>query len=227
MRSSSGARKPGTPASVRGNGGDPSVVASQLRLVPQQQRARGAVVRILEATGHLLDEVGFEGLTTTAIAARAGVNIATLYRYFPDKFAVLQAFAVSLENQRLERAEPLLEALATAPEWRDGVRRIIELAIDVRNSRPGARTLRRALQSSPDMWRLDAEIVRRMAIAVAGAMARRKPGLAEPRAQTAALAALSAVSSLLDVAYSGNVDEAAMIAETYVVAERYLSVYLD
>ena len=202
-------------------------VASQLRLVPRQQRARGAVDRILLATGQLLDDVGFEGLTTTAVAARAGVNIATLYRYFPDKFAVLQAFAVSLETQRLEMCASLIDDFAQQKDWRGPLGLLLDRTIALRNTRPGAKSLRRALQSSPELWRLDNDISMRLAEVLAGAIVRRRPDLGLATATTVALSALSAVSTLLDLASSGDVDEAAILAETTKLAERYLSGYLD
>ena len=52
---------------------------------PTARRARRTVGRILDATAALLDEVGFDAITTNLIAERAGVNVASLYKYFPNK----------------------------------------------------------------------------------------------------------------------------------------------
>jgi AcrR family transcriptional regulator len=46
---------------------------------------------ILEATIQVLLHVGKERLTTTKVALRAGVSVGTLYQYFPNKSALLQA----------------------------------------------------------------------------------------------------------------------------------------
>jgi AcrR family transcriptional regulator len=46
---------------------------------------------ILEATIQVLLQVGKEPLTTTKVALRAGVSVGTLYQYFPNKSALLQA----------------------------------------------------------------------------------------------------------------------------------------
>jgi AcrR family transcriptional regulator len=46
---------------------------------------------ILEATVQVLLQVGKERLTTTRVATRAGVSGGTLYQYFPNKSAPLQA----------------------------------------------------------------------------------------------------------------------------------------
>jgi AcrR family transcriptional regulator len=46
---------------------------------------------ILEATLQVLLDAGKERLTTTRVASRAGVSVGTLYQYFPNKSALLQA----------------------------------------------------------------------------------------------------------------------------------------
>ena len=48
---------------------------------------------MLEAAVRILEKEGMVGLTTNAIAAKAGVCIGTLYQYFPNKEAILDALA--------------------------------------------------------------------------------------------------------------------------------------
>jgi len=50
-----------------------------------------SVEAILEATIQVLLSEGKERLTTTRVAWRAGVSVGTLYQYFPNKSALLQA----------------------------------------------------------------------------------------------------------------------------------------
>ena len=61
------------------------------RKSPVQARSITSVNAILEATVQVLLEVGKERLTTTRVAHRAGVSVGTLYQYFPNKSALLQA----------------------------------------------------------------------------------------------------------------------------------------
>ena len=63
---------------------------------PQQQRAIRTYEAILSATGELLQEVGLERISTNNIAERAGVTVPALYRYFPNKYAVLNAMGLRL-----------------------------------------------------------------------------------------------------------------------------------
>jgi AcrR family transcriptional regulator len=61
------------------------------RKLPVQARSAASVNAILEATIQVLLSVGKERLTTTRVALRAGVSVGTLYQYFPNKSALLQA----------------------------------------------------------------------------------------------------------------------------------------
>jgi AcrR family transcriptional regulator len=59
------------------------------RKQPRQDRSRATVEALLEATADILTRHGYSRLTTNRIAERAGVNIASLYQYFPDKEALV------------------------------------------------------------------------------------------------------------------------------------------
>jgi AcrR family transcriptional regulator len=61
------------------------------RKSPVQARSSASVEAICEATIQVLLAVGKERLTTTKVAARAGVSVGTLYQYFPNKSSLLQA----------------------------------------------------------------------------------------------------------------------------------------
>jgi AcrR family transcriptional regulator len=72
------------------------------RKSPIQARSMASVDAILEATIQVLLQVGKEQLTTTRVALRAGVSVGTLYQYFPNKSALLQA---ALKRHLTEVAE--------------------------------------------------------------------------------------------------------------------------
>jgi AcrR family transcriptional regulator len=69
------------------------VIQDVARRAPKQDRARHKIALIFEATMRLLDGVEISDLTTNAIAAKAGISIGTLYQYFDDKDAILDALS--------------------------------------------------------------------------------------------------------------------------------------
>jgi AcrR family transcriptional regulator len=64
---------------------------STMRKEPQQARSRAMTAAILQATARILDERGWAGLTTNAVAEVAGASIGSLYQYFPNKLALIEA----------------------------------------------------------------------------------------------------------------------------------------
>lgn len=61
------------------------------RREPRQRRAQLTVRAILQASTYILEREGWDGFTTNRVAERAGVNIGSLYQYFPNKGAILDA----------------------------------------------------------------------------------------------------------------------------------------
>ncbi|MGA5218897.1 TetR family transcriptional regulator [Streptomyces cinereoruber] len=89
-----------------------SQIAPALRRAPVQQRSAERLARILDACAVLLDETGYERLSTRAVAVRAGVPIGSVYRFFGNKRAMVAALAL----RNLDRyAERVSERLAATP----------------------------------------------------------------------------------------------------------------
>src|ERR1700734_243055 len=64
------------------------------RRTPMQSRSQQTVQRVLDAASSLLEQMPLEDVTTTRIAAEAGLSIGALYRFFPDKQTIIDAIAV-------------------------------------------------------------------------------------------------------------------------------------
>jgi AcrR family transcriptional regulator len=89
------------------------------RRQPRQARALHKVELMLEAAMRLIDEAGIESLTTNAVAQKAGVSIGTLYQYFGDKQALLDAL---IQRQLDTLALRVKASLAEAPPRERGGR---------------------------------------------------------------------------------------------------------
>lgn len=67
--------------------------AEAARRSPVQERSQRRVRSILDAAAELLAEVGYEHVTTSAIASRADISVGSLYQFFANKEAVMQGLA--------------------------------------------------------------------------------------------------------------------------------------
>lgn len=64
-----------------------------MRRQPRQARSQERVNQILDVAEQLFITKGYNATTTNAIASRAKISIGSLYQFFPDKAAILQALA--------------------------------------------------------------------------------------------------------------------------------------
>jgi AcrR family transcriptional regulator len=100
------------------------------RKLPVQRRSQATFDAIVESCAWLLPRLGYARTTTNHIAARAGVNISSLYEYFPGKDAIVAQVAERLVNRVLKRlAKGGTLILEEAPE-EDALKRWIELVYE-------------------------------------------------------------------------------------------------
>ena len=117
-----------------------SAPVGPLRRVPVQGRSLARVHRMLDACADIVDQVGYDGLTTTLLAERARVAIGSVYQFFPDKRAIVQALTLrNLEAYVARLTDRIAEG--NLPNWWDVVDAAIDEYIDMHRSVPGFRTL--------------------------------------------------------------------------------------
>src|SRR6185312_17057116 len=85
------------------------------RRLPTQRRSQVTVQRILDGAESALGRIPLEFVTSTRIARETGISVAALYRFFPNKQAVLDALAM----QHVKRIRELLEIGVVAPMERE------------------------------------------------------------------------------------------------------------
>jgi AcrR family transcriptional regulator len=92
---------------------------------PAQQRATETYERILEVTAQTLADVGIERLSTNLVCERAGLTPPALYRYFPNKYALLSELGQRLmQHQNAVVAHWITRAALDGPL--DGLERALE-----------------------------------------------------------------------------------------------------
>lgn len=94
------------------------------RREPRQERSVERRRRILHATAVLLNTVDYAALNVGEIARHAGTSVGSIYQYFPNKDAVLQALAEQYLEEMRESSEAVF-APSTTP-----VNQRVEQAVD-------------------------------------------------------------------------------------------------
>ncbi|MFF0449154.1 TetR family transcriptional regulator [Streptomyces sp. NPDC004609] len=107
-----------------------------LRREPVQRRSAQRLARILDACAELLDESGYEKLSTRAVAERAGVPIGSVYRFFGNKRALADALAARNLDRFAERVDARLPSLA-AGDWRGLLDVVLDEYLAMKRTVPG------------------------------------------------------------------------------------------
>ena len=155
------------------------------KLTPSQDRARDTYDLILETAGDLLSGIGFEQLTTNLICKRASLTPPALYRYFPNKYAILKALGDRLMRAQDElifdwmdhgglRQGPVDQMVASAT-------RVQQQVIAVTRDFPGGIGILRALRAVPILHALRLESRNAVAERFMSAMQQSLPGWTEAR----------------------------------------------
>ncbi|WP_159766481.1 TetR/AcrR family transcriptional regulator [Streptomyces sp. HM190] len=111
--------------------------AASLRRAPVQRRSAERLTRILDACAELLDEVGYDALSTRAVALRAGVPIGSVYRFFGNKRAMADALAERNLARFTERVGRRLEGADGGRDWRTAMDAVLDEYLDMKRHAPG------------------------------------------------------------------------------------------
>lgn len=197
-----------------------------MRRAPVQRRSKKTVDRIRQAARDVLCRDGVEGLTTNTIAQQAGVNISTLYGYYPDKYAILADLFDEYERQRIEIVRQRLGVLEEGEDWLATSSVAIEELAAFRLADPAQIALRRAINVIPSLRDLDNASTLQVAQALGGVILRQNPSIGEDQAVRAGLVVTLAVTHLLDEACDGENPDPHLIRECQQLFIRYLRPYL-
>ncbi|GAB3648381.1 TetR/AcrR family transcriptional regulator [Glycomyces tarimensis] len=127
--------------------------AHSLRRLPVQERSAARVRRMLDAAADLIEEVGYDRLSTTAIAQRADVAIGSVYQFFGDKRSLAEALSQRYIDLYFERLSARFDAEPPA-NWRVGVEAAVAEYVHMYRTAPGFRVLH--LADAIDPGRADA-----------------------------------------------------------------------
>lgn len=108
-----------------------------MRRQPRQARSLERVKQILDVAEQMFVSEGYEATTTNAIAARAKVPIGSLYQFFPDKAAIVQALKMRYMELLHQRFTELHTAETTSLPLSTYVDRAIDAMAQFFTDHPG------------------------------------------------------------------------------------------
>lgn len=199
----------------------------RLRRIPQQARSKERFNQILDTAAEMFAVEGYEAVTTNAIAARAKMAIGALYRYFPDKGAILQALANRYFDQMREIvATEHTEEAAKLP-LAVYVRRVIDAFDKFFQANPAYGVIfAKSRYTSPEILEADAVLNRELAQTLAKFYTLRNPNLKPEKSELVARIIVEVVGSLQLLGLSQDqVFQEQVTAETEQLMLAYLKMY--
>lgn len=196
-----------------------------LRRAPVQRRSAQRLARILDACAELLDETGYEELSTRAVAGRAGVPIGSVYRFFPNKRAMAEALA----RRNLDAYADRISARLTAPDQPAGWRAAMDVVIDeylaMKRTLPGFALVEFTVPAPRESRQANYEVADRLLHLLAERLALDP---ADARLRTAFLVGVETADALLQLAFRTDpAGDPAIVTETKELLRAYLARYLD
>lgn len=202
--------------------------SNQMRRQPQQARSIERVNHILNVADEVFSEMGFEAATTIEIAARAKISVGSLYRFFPDKVAILKALAACY----LEQLHQVIAKLHTPEAVHLPLAMYVDRANDAFNQffieHPGFRSVFvHSHGASSEVLAMQALVDHQIAEQLAAFYALRDPNLQPEECELMALVTVAMVSKLhvLSLSRDEGFRERVM-AETKKLTLSYLQLYL-
>lgn len=198
------------------------------RVRPVQQRAKDTVEQILDNAAALLDEVGVDAFNTNLLAERANVAVRSVYRYYPNKLAVIVGLAERQAREWQEQFSQLLVPMADSSENAfDAWDSVLDGYVAYIEEEKGRSAIHRAMQALPQLAEVNQRDNDALSDAIAAALKAR--GIRQPRAR------LRLISRVLLDTQDVAVDEALtrrgrvpvhLLDELKLMHRSYLALYL-
>jgi AcrR family transcriptional regulator len=198
-----------------------------MRRHPKQARSQERVNQILDVAEQMFIAEGYNATTTNAIAAKAHVSIGSLYQFFPDKEAIVQA----LTSRYLEALQQRFDALHTIEASRLSLSGYVDLIVDATaqffKDYPGYHAIFMQVQDAiPALAEIESAADRQLTQRWAVVLSQYYPGLALADYEMITFTLVKAIGTLLWLSLSqdGSFRER-LVAETKRMMLGYLQSY--
>lgn len=176
----------------------------ELRRRPTQARALATFELILDTTASLLETHGFDALTTNLISVESGVSVRAIYRYFPNKHAVVGELARRMEQQWGAALDAAGDFDDPSSPWREVWNAYIDTFVDAVRSTNGGRAVLNAMRGDPELRKADDEANAIYISNVASVLRSRAATVSPGQATAVATVLIRSTVAVLDEAFEAN-----------------------
>ncbi|WP_284775139.1 TetR/AcrR family transcriptional regulator [Agrobacterium sp. lyk4-40-TYG-31] len=199
---------------------DAGAPASGVRRTPVQERGRRRVQQLLDAAADVIAEVGVDNATTNAIAARANTSVGVLYKFFPNKQALVEVMA----EKYVTEIEGLIgqqenEGIADWP-LRDAIEWIVRATVVFHKTNPAFHHVYRAVRGGSAGK--SASLLDHTKAVISHLLTLRMPNTGTDRDLHATIVVEAAHALIVHACTLPAQDRARLTEETIVLLSRYL-----
>lgn len=198
-----------------------------MRRQPRQARSQERVNRILDVAEDLFARQGYAATTTNAIAAQAQVPIGSLYQFFPDKTAILQALALRYAEKLHREFAVLNEAELATLSLSDYVNQLIDITDRFFSENPSYHAIFMEVQGTiRELTEIDEASDAKLIQDLASSLARRDASLESADYEAIAFVLVKAIGTLLWLSLSQEqMFRQRLVEETKRFTLKYLQSY--
>lgn len=189
------------------------------RRKPVQARSRERVNTILEHAAAIFHEVGVDSTSMSAIARQSDMSLASLYRYFPNKVAIVKAIA----ERHVESMETALRERLGEVSMVDAVDVLIDLFYEFYRTEPAYSAIWSGVEAMPELRELDLRELYNNATDLDARLSEEYPHIPDDRRWNACLTVPRSAGSVLRLAATLPEDEARLlVSELKCMVRAYL-----
>ncbi|MCH8498876.1 MAG: TetR family transcriptional regulator [Marinobacter sp.] len=189
------------------------------RRQPVQARSRERVTKILSHAAEIFNDVGVDSTSMSAIARASDMSLASLYRYFPNKAAIVKAIA----EQQVERMEEMLRLRLREVEPDNAANVLIDLFYEFYRTEPAYAAIWSGVESMPELRELDLKELYSNAKDLDARIAEFAPHVPAARRRAASLLMPRSCGTILRLAITLPKEEGdSLVAELKAMASAYL-----
>lgn len=197
----------------------PSTDSPHVRRRPSQARSQKRFDQVLDAASSLIAERGLEPISMTDIADEAGMALTALYRYFPNKRAIVRELALMTLEAASNLNTQMVGDPSTSPAERieQGV-----LAYCRHLNDPMRLQIRAAIRADAELSSLDLDDSRRNAAVIAAAVDYDGLGIGRLELERRALLLVELFDGVVGLAARVDPDEGEIAVQTFAAMASWL-----